>query len=83
MSSFINLRSVFVAGWRPAIGWICAVGLAYSYILHPIFLWINSIFNITASPPPVLQNEMLLNLIFGMLGLGAMRSFKKYKGVSR
>ncbi|MDW7973105.1 MAG: 3TM-type holin [Thermodesulfovibrio sp.] len=76
-------RSIFVAGWRPAIGWICAISLAYSYIIHPLFLWINSIFKLTESPPPILSNEMLMTIIFGMLGLGAMRSFEKFKGVSR
>lgn len=76
-------RSVFVAGWRPAIGWIGALSLAYTYLLHPIFMWINSIFKLTDNPPKALESDMLMTIILGMLGIAGMRTFEKFKGVSK
>jgi len=68
-------KSLFVAGWRPAIGWICGLSLLYSTMLSPILgIWFTV--------PPV-NDELLSTVLMGMLGLGAMRSFEKYKGVQR
>jgi hypothetical protein len=68
-------KSLFVAGWRPAIGWICAIALLYSAILSPIL-------NIWFTVPPV-ETSLLQTVLTGMLGLGAMRSYEKTKGVQR
>lgn len=68
-------KSIFVAGWRPAIGWVCALGLLYNVILHQfISIWVEV--------PPV-ETELLYPVLLGMLGLGGMRSFEKVKRVSR
>ena len=68
-------KSLFVAGWRPAIGWTCGLGLLYNVIVHPILsVWIEL--------PPV-DTEALTPVMMGMLGLGAMRSYEKVQGVSR
>ena len=68
-------KSLFVAGWRPAIGWICGLALLYSTILAPILgIWFTV--------PPV-DSSLLTSVLMGMLGLGAMRSYEKTKGVSR
>tara|TARA_B110000503_G_scaffold50010_1_gene81097 strand:+ start:178 stop:555 length:378 start_codon:yes stop_codon:yes gene_type:complete len=68
-------KSLLVAGWRPAIGWICGLSLLYSTMLSPILgIWFTV--------PPV-NDELLSTVLMGMLGLGAMRSFEKYKGVQR
>jgi hypothetical protein len=68
-------KSLFVAGWRPAIGWICGISLLYSTMLSPILgIWFTV--------PPV-NDELLSTVLMGMLGLGAMRSFEKVKGVQR
>ena len=67
--------SVFVAGWRPAIGWVCALALAYQFILYPLLTW----FAIDRHPPQMDLTE-LYPLIFGMLGIAGMRSFDKLKG---
>ena len=62
-------KNMFVAGWRPAIGWICGFALMYSTILSPILgIWFTV--------PPV-DSSLLTTVLMGMLGLGAMRSFEK------
>lgn len=65
----------FVAGWRPAIGWVCALGLAYQFLLDPLLLWI-----FPAHTPVVLDASQLYSLTAGMLGIAGMRSFDKLKG---
>jgi len=68
-------KSLFVAGWRPAIGWICGMALLYSTILAPILgIWFTV--------PPV-DSALLTSVLMGMLGLGAMRTAEKVKGVQR
>lgn len=75
-------RSIFVAGWRPFIGWVGGVALVYSFIIYPLILWVNAIWwNVT--PPPSLDSEFLFNIILAMLGVAGMRTFEKYKGVTK
>lgn len=68
-------KNMFVAGWRPAIGWICGFALMYSTILSPIL-------GIWYTVPPV-DSSLLTTVLMGMLGLGAMRTVEKTKGVQR
>jgi len=70
-----NSASWFVAGWRPAIGWVGALALLYQFILYPLLCWIPGI-----ETPPVPDNDALYPLIMGMLGIGTLRSFDKLKG---
>ncbi len=74
--------SIFVSGSRPAILWICALGLLTQFFLMPIAEWASAIWypEITL---PKLQTEQLMALTFSLLGLGGMRSFEKSKGVAR
>ncbi|MBI1202597.1 MAG: hypothetical protein GC182_08815 [Rhodopseudomonas sp.] len=65
----------FVAGWRPAVGWICVVGLAYQFALFPFLVWISDISKIAAPPP--LDISQLMTLLTGMLGLAVVRSYDK------
>ena len=74
--------SIFVAGCRPAIMWICALGLAWAYFLAPILNWVVWTFTIDIVPPEI-DTEGLMTLTLSMLGLGGMRSFEKFKGVAR
>lgn len=74
--------SLFVAGWRPAIGWICVIGLGYNFLLYPMMTWLVAVLGAEFTPPPLLS-ENLMELVMGMLGLGALRSFEKWKGVAR
>lgn len=74
--------SVFVAGWRPFIGWVCGASLAYTYLGYPILLWATTIWAPNVHVPSLGNNEMLYELLFGMLGMGALRTFEKVKGVA-
>lgn len=74
--------SVFVAGWRPFIGWCCGVSLAYQYVVTPIVMWLAAMVHLSLPAPPKLD-ETLWQLVFAMLGLGGLRTFEKVKGVSR
>ena len=70
-------NSTFVAGWRPFIGWICGVALAYNYIFMPLLTYIAQWTTKTAPAMPALDNGELTTLLFGILGLGALRSYDK------
>lgn len=72
--------SIFVAGWRPAVGWISAVGLGWQFVLAPFTETVAKWFGWTGTMP-VVDTESLMMLILGMLGIGAQRSFDKMKGV--
>jgi hypothetical protein len=75
-------HSIFVAGWRPMVGWVCCAGLASNYLLVPVC---NFILTITESPitvPPLDLSEMM-PVLLGMLGLGSLRTWEKTKGVAR
>jgi hypothetical protein len=80
--------SVFVSGWRPAVGWVGVLGLAYQFLGYPMMQWIWSFLQgIDIIPnglnaPPNLDVEQLLVLLSGLLGFGGMRSFEKHKGVA-
>jgi uncharacterized membrane protein len=75
--------SVFVAGWRPAVGWVCASALAYTYLLYPLLLWIAAAWWPQVKPPVLGNDGMLFELLLGMLGLGGLRTYEKLKGVAR
>ena len=68
-------KSLFVAGWRPAIGWVCMLGLLYNTIIANVLsIWIEV---------PEVDTTLLVPVMMGMLGLGAMRSYEKGNHVSR
>jgi hypothetical protein len=74
--------SIFVAGARPAIMWICAFALAWQYIVGPIASWVLTIYD-PLIQLPTLGTEELTGLVMALLGLGAARSYEKSKGVAR
>ena len=75
--------SVFVAGWRPAIGWICGSALAWTYVVQPLFVFVVRLWNPELPVPPALSLGELLPVLLGMLGLGGLRTAEKVKGVNR
>ena len=75
-------RSIFVAGWRPAIGWVAALGLGYQYLVLPFAGLINAYLKLPAELPN-LESDQLMTLVLALLGLGGMRTFEKFKGVSK
>jgi hypothetical protein len=72
-------RSIFVAGWRPAVGWICAIGVGWAYLGHPVFLWAAALW-FPAVKPPDIQTDGLFELVLAMLGMAGLRSFDKASG---
>jgi hypothetical protein len=73
--------SVFVAGWRPFVGWICGLGLGWDVIIRPTIQWGANLFGRPLVLAP-LDLSTLVPLLMGMLGLGAMRSYDKTIGAS-
>jgi len=72
-------RTVFVAGWRPFIGWVCGFALAYNFVIRDLFIWALQ----PESVPPALQMEHLMTVLLGMLGLGGLRTYEKVKDKSK
>jgi hypothetical protein len=75
-------KSMFVAGWRPAVGWVCCLGLASNYLFIPMANFVLVVSN-SSVIVPALDLSGMMPVLMGMLGLGAMRSYEKTKGVSR
>ena len=68
-------KSLFVAGWRPFVGWICGIGLLYNILISQVLgIWFEV---------PEVDPTLLTPILMGMLGMGAMRSYEKTKGVQR
>ena len=78
--------SLFVAGWRPAVGWICGIALGWNFVVHPMLLWVAFILPdipIDLSTAPQLDTGELMTVLLGMLGLGGLRTYEKRVGVAR
>ena len=71
---------LFRGGWRPAVGWVCVVGLAYQFVLQPVLPWVVALFGSQVPPLPAIDNETLMVLLTGMLGLGGLRTIERVKG---
>ena len=74
--------SVFIAGARPAIMWICAFGLGWQFVFQPVAAWIIMVSG-SEMMLPIFETEGLMPLTLSLLGLGGMRSFEKFKGIQR
>ena len=74
--------SVFVAGWRPSIGWVCAAGLAWAFVVAPVASWALMVLGVKAELPAI-QFDHLFELVLAMLGIGGLRTFEKLRGVAR
>jgi Holin of 3TMs, for gene-transfer release len=73
--------NLFVSGWRPAIGWVCALALAYQYLVRPLSGTVATIAGYILPPLPGLDDN-LWQLMMGMLGMGGLRTFEKVQGVA-
>ena len=76
-------KSIFVAGWRPFVGWICACGVAWAFVLQPIANWIAAVIFAYVHPFPEVDIANLIVLLTGLLGMGGLRTYEKRMGVSR
>ena len=75
-------RSVFVAGWRPFIGWTCGVSLAWNFVLAPMLMWVDAWVGLGFTPV-TFDMDSLTTILMGMLGLGGLRTYEKAKGIAR
>ena len=76
-------KSIWVAGWRPAIGWSCSLGIAWLFIGHPVATWVAQLLGYTGMVMPTIDTEVLLELTLAMLGMAGLRTFEKIKGVTK
>ena len=75
-------KSLFVAGWRPFVGWVCALALAYHFIFQPIMVFAISLYGLSVTLPEFDMGS-LMTILMGMLGLGGLRTFEKVQKVQR
>lgn len=73
--------SIFVAGWRPFVGWTCGVGLIYATVGHNLLAWLAAARGWPT--PPVVDADLLIYTLGGLLGIGGLRTIEKVKGVSK
>lgn len=73
--------SVFVAGWRPFVGWCAGAGLAYSFIGQPLLSWASLSFGVPVPPP--MDLTQLITVLVTMLGMGSLRTFEGLQGIKR
>jgi hypothetical protein len=73
--------NVFVSGWRPFIGWTCGAAFAYHFVLQPLLVFILASFGVDFTLP-VFSMESLMTVLMGLLGMGGLRTYEKFKGVA-
>ena len=75
-------KSIFVAGWRPCIGWVCGVGIAWSMVVQPVAQWAMIAWG-DGTELPTIDTSYLMELVTAMLGMSGLRTFEKMRGVAR
>ena len=73
--------SIFVAGWRPFVGWTCGIGMVYQTILHNLLEWAATIKGWPL--PPAIDSDLLIYVLGAMLGVGGLRTLEKIKKVTK
>ena len=76
-------KSIFVAGWRPFIGWTCGVALAWHFVLAPVTMFLCAYLGVTIPDLPSFDMGSLLTILGGLLGLGSLRTYEKQKGLTK
>lgn len=74
--------SLFVSGWRPAVGWVCVLGLFQNFIVNPNLEWAAKLVGNTITAP-AMDASTLMTLVLTLLGLGGFRTYERTKGVAR
>jgi len=75
-------KSIFVAGWRPAIGWTCVIAFFLNFVFFPLGVFISVVISNPVEAPP-LDMATMMPVLLGMLGLGTMRTIERTQGVAR
>ena len=75
--------SLFKGGWRPAVGWVCALAFAYHYLLQPLLVFILTASGVDLPELPSFDMSTLLTVLGGLLGIGGLRSYEKTKGLAK
>ncbi|MFM6926987.1 MAG: 3TM-type holin [Bdellovibrio sp.] len=73
-------QSIWVSGWRPAVGWVCALAFFYKFVFAPLFVLLLTTFGLNIVLP-VLDFTEMSTILLGMLGIGGLRTVEKLKGV--
>lgn len=76
-------RSIFVAGWRPFLGWCLSFAMLWHFMLAPSIIFAAGMAGMTLPELPVFDMDSLMTVLLGMLGLGGLRTFEKAKGLSK
>ena len=76
-------RHWFVASWRPFIGWTCGIALMWHFVLSQFILFFATMFGFSLPALPEFDMGYLMTVLMGMLGLGGLRTFEKYKGMTK
>jgi hypothetical protein len=75
--------SIFKGGWRPFIGWVCGVSFAYHFVLQPVLVFTLTYLGHPIPELPEFDMASLMTVLGGLLGLGSLRTFEKYKGITK
>lgn len=76
-------KSMFVAGWRPFVGWTCGLALFWHFLGLPVTLFVTAYTGTELPTLPTFDMQSLMTVLLGMLGLGGLRTFEKTKGIQR
>ena len=76
-------RSVFVAGWRPFLGWCLSFAMAWHFVLAPVTMFVCSYMGVEIPELPTFDMDSLMTVLLGMLGLGGLRTVEKVKGITK
>jgi hypothetical protein len=75
--------NLFVSGWRPCVGWVCATAFAWQFVIQPFFSFGYTLYTHQPAPVVALDHDALNTVLFGLLGLGGFRSWEKIRGVAK
>ena len=75
--------SLFKGGWRPCIGWICAIAFGYHFVLQPVIIFVVALIGMDIPDLPKFDMNTLLTVLAGMLGIGSLRTYEKQKGLTK
>ena len=76
-------KSIFVAGWRPFIGWTCGIALCWHFVLAPVTMFVCAYLSVQIPELPNFDMGSLMTILGGLLGLGSLRTFEKYKKITK